>query len=334
MCYSALVKADFRDYQRFGGQLDIHAFVKMFVDRGRTGDLLASVAKPLRNAFMKPRTEAEEQVRVAAIEAYRQAAMQQESIIADQTERLLAAQAKLATKPTKTAANDARIAQNKIDAARAKLGLAEDRGEMIGWWRFYPGWYAPILLRDPATGERMVVPARFRCRVPGWTREDEKKKEGSYCARKDSLRTVWRKLFGSNHALIVASRFYESVDLHDLQRRELAPGERTVSQEISFTPKPEQEMLLACLWRYVEETPEEPGFYSFALITRDPPPEIAAAGHDRCVIPIRPENVDAWLHPDPGHLGDQYAILEDPIDVYFQHELVDKKGESGAAKSG
>ena len=52
------------------------------------------------------------------------------------------------------------------------------------------------------------------------------------------------------------------------------------------------------------------------------------------MIPIRPENVDAWLHPDPGHLGDQYAILEDPIDVYFQHELVDKKGESGAAKSG
>ena len=53
----------------------------------------------------------------------------------------------------------------------------------------------------------------------------------------------------------------------------------------------------------------------------------ASAGHDRCVIPIRPENVDAWLHPDPGHLGDQYAILEDPIDVYYQHELVEKKIE-------
>ena len=48
-------------------------------------------------------------------------------------ERLLAAQAKL---PTKTATNDARIAQNKIDAAHAKLGLTEDWGEVIGWWRF------------------------------------------------------------------------------------------------------------------------------------------------------------------------------------------------------
>lgn len=329
MCYSARVRADFRQYQRFGGKLDIHAFVKMFVDRGRGGDLLSAVAKPLRNAFMTPRNSGEEQVRAAAIDAYSLAAMQQEAIIAEQTARLLAAQAKLAIKPTKTAANDARIAQNKIDTARAKLGLTEERDEVVGWWRFYPGWYAPILLRDPATGERVVVPARFRCRVPGWTREDEKKKEGSYCARKDSLRTVWRKLFGSNHALIVASRFYESVDLHDLQRRELAPGERAIPQEISFTPQPEQEMLLACLWRYVEETPEEPGFYSFALITRDPPPEVAAAGHDRCVIPIRPKNVDAWLHPDPGNLGDQYAILEDPIDVYFQHELIGR--EAGSA---
>lgn len=45
----------------------------------------------------------------------------------------MAAQAKL---PTKTATNDARIAQNKIDAAHAKLGLTEDWGEVIGWWRF------------------------------------------------------------------------------------------------------------------------------------------------------------------------------------------------------
>jgi len=328
MCYSARVWADFRQYQRLGGQLDIHAFVAMFVDRGKGGDLLSAVAKPLRNAFMVPRTEDEEPVRAAAIEAYRQAAMQQEAIIAEQTERLLAAQAKLATKPTKTAANDARISQNKIDAARVKLGLTQDQAEATGWWRFYPGGFAPILIRDPATGDRIVVPARFQCRLPGWTREEEKKKPGSYCARKDNLRTVWRKLFGHNHALIVASRFYEAVDAHDLQRRELVPGEKAQSVEISFEPDPPQEMLLACLWRYVESSPAEPGFYTFALITRDPPHEVAAAGHDRCVIPIRPENVDAWLHPDPGHLGDQLAILDEPIDVFFQHEIVPKAKEA------
>ena len=36
---------------------------------------------------------------------------------------------------------------------------------------------------------------------------------------------------------------------------------------------------------------------SFAAVTDDPPAEIAAAGQDRCIIPIKPANVDAWLQP-------------------------------------
>lgn len=69
------------------------------------------------------------------------------------------------------------------------------------------------------------------------------------------------------------------------------------------------------------------GFYTFAAITRDPPPEVLAAGHERCTIPIRPENLDAWLDPDPKNLGAMHAILQDPIDAYYQHELVPKGDE-------
>lgn len=79
--------------------------------------------------------------------------------------------------------------------------------------------------------------------------------------------------------------------------------------------------MLAWLWRYVEATDDEDGFYSFAIIARDPP-EVAAAGHDRCVIPIGPDNLDAWLNPDSHHLSAMYAILGDPEGAYFQHELV------------
>jgi len=46
-------------------------------------------------------------------------------------------------------------------------------------------------------------------------------------------------------------------------------------------------------------------------ITDEPPAEAAAAGHDRCIIPIKPENVDAWLNPDPKNLATQYAILDE-----------------------
>jgi putative SOS response-associated peptidase YedK len=33
----------------------------------------------------------------------------------------------------------------------------------------------------------------------------------------------------------------------------------------------------------------------FAGIIDEPPSDIAAAGHDRCIINLRPEHLDAWL---------------------------------------
>jgi putative SOS response-associated peptidase YedK len=135
---------------------------------------------------------------------------------------------------------------------------------------------------------------------------------------------IWISYFRSahNHGIVVASRFYESVSLHRLQQRQLAPGERDLSVEIRFEAEPKQDLLLACLWRYVEDTDDESGFYSFAIITHDPPSEVAAAGHDRCVVAIKPEHIDSWLNPDSNHLTDMYAILDDTVDAYYQHELV------------
>ena len=60
---------------------------------------------------------------------------------------------------------------------------------------------------------------------------------------------------------------------------------------------------------------------SFAAITDEPPPEVAAAGHDRCIIPIRAENVDAWLSPDRGNLKALYAVLDDRERPYYEHRL-------------
>ena len=58
---------------------------------------------------------------------------------------------------------------------------------------------------------------------------------------------------------------------------------------------------------------------SFAAITDEPPAEVAAAGHDRCIIPIKAENVDDWLNPDPKNLARQYAILDDRERPYYEH---------------
>ena len=77
-------------------------------------------------------------------------------------------------------------------------------------------------------------------------------------------------------------------------------------------------MLVACLWsRWTK--PGEKDLLSFAIITDDPPPEIAEAGHDRCPIPIKPENIDAWLNPEARGLDAVDAILEDKLLPFYTH---------------
>jgi len=89
---------------------------------------------------------------------------------------------------------------------------------------------------------------------------------------------------------------------------------------LEFKPQTRGRMLIACLWSRWS-APGEPDLLSFAAITDDPPPEVSAAGHDRCVIPIKPEHIDAWLNPDPKKLAAQYAILDDRERPYYEHRL-------------
>jgi putative SOS response-associated peptidase YedK len=79
-------------------------------------------------------------------------------------------------------------------------------------------------------------------------------------------------------------------------------------------------MHVACLWSRWSASGES-DLLSFAAITDEPPAEVAAAGHDRCIIPIKPENIDAWLKPNPKNLESMYAILDDRDRPYYEHRL-------------
>jgi putative SOS response-associated peptidase YedK len=102
-------------------------------------------------------------------------------------------------------------------------------------------------------------------------------------------------------------RFYENVS---------RDGQNVV---LEFSPDDGQPMLVACLWSRWSGPQGE--LLSFAAITDEPPPEVAAAGRDRCIIPIRPENLDAWLSPDPNKLAACYAILDDRQRPHYRHQL-------------
>jgi hypothetical protein len=49
--------------------------------------------------------------------------------------------------------------------------------------------------------------------------------------------------------------------------------------------------------------------------------EVAAAGHDRCIVPIREKNIDAWLNPNLMDLPTQMAILDDRERPYYEHQV-------------
>ena len=49
--------------------------------------------------------------------------------------------------------------------------------------------------------------------------------------------------------------------------------------------------------------------------------EVAAAGHDRCIVPIKAEHLDEWLNPEPGNLKRMYEILDDRERPYYEHRM-------------
>lgn len=60
---------------------------------------------------------------------------------------------------------------------------------------------------------------------------------------------------------------------------------------------------------------------SFAAIT-DEPRLVAAAGHVRCVIPVRPESVDQWSYPDGVNVRHLDAIMGDRARPFYEHRRI------------
>jgi len=58
-----------------------------------------------------------------------------------------------------------------------------------------------------------------------------------------------------------------------------------------------------------------------ALLVRKTPPEVAATGHNRCIIAIQAHNVAAWLAPDGLEKSRLETILNDRPQPYYAHQI-------------
>lgn len=317
MCYSAQVNADYKKYvQIFGAAISIRDFYDTFWRRNQEGKL--KIPKAMEDAFSDPRTDAEREIK-GLIDAFRaEQATKFEQELFKQRKRLADAERTLQTRTTKAAAESRRIAGEKIDATMRRLADLRRTEARDSDSRIFPGTYAPVMVWED--GQRVIKPMRYQCRPAGKPASYDVKYPGTYNARRDNLEGFWKAQFGHTHGIMVVNAFYENVNRHKAEGRELADGEAVQNLVLEFRPRPTQDMLVACLWSKWTG-PGEPDLLSFAAITDEPPEEVAAAGHDRCIVPIRPENIDAWLNPDPKDLAALHAILDDRERPYYEHRM-------------
>ncbi len=317
MCYSAQLKAEHRRYEElFGVRISIFDYVKLFKDRILGFD--AVIPRGIEAEFMNPRSEPEQEIK-RAIDRYREAlALELQHDTFKQRARAADAQRKLQSKHTKTAEKELGIAQRQIEKNLQRLADLHRTELQASDWQIFPGNYAPVMVVQD--GERVVKPMRFRCRPAGKPAAYDKQYPGTYNARRDNLEGFWQGQFGRHHGVLIATAFFENVSRHRLEGRPLSPDEKPQNVRLEFKPDTGGEMLLACLWSHWSKD-GEPELDSFALITDEPPPEVAAAGHDRCPIPLKRENVDTWLNPDPADLAASYAVLDDRERPYYEHKL-------------
>jgi putative SOS response-associated peptidase YedK len=310
MCYSAKVWHDYRAFVRaFDAEISIREFFELM--QRRVTEASIKLPKAMELAFALPQTDDEMAIK-QLIDTYQaQQANALEQQLFKQKKRLADAERALQTKATKAATESKRIATDKIAWAMGKLSdlrrtQLHDRDA-----RIYPGYYAPVMIQR--NGRRVLVPMRYQCRPEGKPAFYDTKYPGCYNARRDNLEGFWRNQFGVTHGLIVVNAFYEHVRLS-------GPEGVEENSILEFRPQPTQDMLVACVWSHWQGA-GAPDLLSFAAITDEPPPEIAAAGHDRCIIPIKPEHIDAWLEPDARDLKTSYAILDDRQRPYYAHRL-------------
>ena len=109
---------------------------------------------------------------------------------------------------------------------------------------------------------------------------------------------------------MLVESFYENVD---------RDGRNAV---LHFVPRPAGTMLVACLYAEWVDPRGSQSLLSFAAITDDPPPEVAAAGHDRMIVSLKPEHVDAWLTPAGRPIEELQAILSDRQAPFYEHEVL------------
>jgi putative SOS response-associated peptidase YedK len=317
MCYSAQVVQMARKLHRqLGIRIDYEEVERLFFRR--LDDPSLNISRGFEANFDDPTTDQERRIKGAIDEHRSRVASKIEKDLFTQKTRLVNAQRSLKEKETKKAREDVRIATAKIEALTVKLGNLRSSEPNEEDNRIFPFVYAGVIVKTD--GKNLLTPMRYHCRPAGKPKFVDRQFPGLYNARRDNLEKFWGEQFGSHHAILVVESFYENVKRHAMEHRDLLAGEREENVVLQFKPEPAQTMYIACLWSHWID-PQEPDLRGFAAITDVPPKDVEEAGHDRCIINLKPEHIEAWLAPEGRSREQLQTILSDRAVPAFEHAV-------------
>jgi putative SOS response-associated peptidase YedK len=303
-------------HRQLGIRIDYDEVERLFFRR--LDDASLSISRGFEANFEDPTTDQQRSIKAAIDEHRSRVAAKMEKDLFTQKTRLVNAERSLTTKETKKAREDVRIASTKIEALTGKLSHLRSSEPNEEDNRIFPFVYAGVIVKKD--GQSLLTPMRYHCRPAGKPAFIDRQFPGLYNARRDNLEKFWSEQFGTHHAILVVESFYENVRRHTMEHRALNAGEAEENVVLQFKPEPAQTMYIACLWSHWTD-PKEPDLRGFAAITDAPPTDVAAAGHDRCIINLKPENIEAWLTPQGRSTSELQALLSDRAVPVFQHEI-------------
>jgi putative SOS response-associated peptidase YedK len=307
MCYSAQIQAAFSEYRKkTGAEIDIDQFMEIF--GARVSDSSIRIPRAVERWFEDPQTSREKQIKALITESRSVETSKLEQEVFAQKKRLAEAERKLRVKVTKAATENKRIASEKIERSLSRLERLKESKARASDGRIFPMHYAPIVIEED--GKRLIKLARYHCRKPSEPPFMDRKLPGLYNARRDSLAKYWRELTGVTHACMLVESFFENVE---------RDGKNHV---LHFVPRPLETMLIACLYATWVDPKSGERLLSFAAITDEPPPEVAAAGHDRMIVNLRPENLSSWLAPQGRSKEELEKVLEDRQTPFYEHQIL------------
>jgi putative SOS response-associated peptidase YedK len=307
MCYSAQVYAELKKFTRATGiKMTAKEYIKLYWDQKKSPYAKRPKVPRAMEIEILNDGPAELAEIIRGYDAREMAELEQE--LFKQKKRVADAERALQSKETKKARDDVRIGTDKMGKIQARIDTLKRREPKPSDSRMFPGYFVPVLVMEG--GQPVVKLMRYQCRPAGKPAFYDTKYPGTYNARRDNLEGFWKGEFGHHHGLIIADVFYENVEVEGK------------NQVLAFTPRDGGPMFIACLWsHWTDPAGKEPDLLSFAAITDDPEPEVAAAGHDRTIINIKPEHIGAWLTPAGRPLSEMYAIFDDKQHPYYEHQV-------------